>query len=41
MEELYAEDLELGQLTAVQEIVGAMAFDRNWAPRSCSACRHG
>jgi AcrR family transcriptional regulator len=27
MEELYAEDLELGQLTAVQEIVGAMAFD--------------
>jgi AcrR family transcriptional regulator len=28
MEELYAEDLQLGQLTAVQEIVGAMAFDR-------------
>jgi AcrR family transcriptional regulator len=28
MGELYAEDLELGQLTAVQEIVGAMAFDR-------------
>jgi AcrR family transcriptional regulator len=27
MEELYAEDLHLGQLTAVQEIVGAMAFD--------------
>jgi AcrR family transcriptional regulator len=27
MEELYAEDLNLGQLTAVQEIVGAMAFD--------------
>ena len=27
MEELYAEDLQLGQLTAVQEIVGAMAFD--------------
>jgi AcrR family transcriptional regulator len=27
MKELYAEDLELGQLTAVQEIVGAMAFD--------------
>ena len=27
MEELYAEDLRLGQLTAVQEIVGAMAFD--------------
>jgi AcrR family transcriptional regulator len=29
MVELYAEDLELGQLTAVQEIVGAMAFDRD------------
>ena len=28
MGELYAEDLQLGQLTAVQEIVGAMAFDR-------------
>lgn len=28
MSELYAEDLQLGQLTAVQEIVGAMAFDR-------------
>jgi AcrR family transcriptional regulator len=27
LEELYSEDLELGQLTAVQEIVGAMAFD--------------
>lgn len=27
LEDLYAEDLELGQLTAVQEIVGAMAFD--------------
>src|ERR1039457_3695012 len=27
MEELYSEDLRLGQLTAVQEIVGAMAFD--------------
>jgi AcrR family transcriptional regulator len=27
MEELYAEDLQLGQLAAVQEIVGAMAFD--------------
>jgi AcrR family transcriptional regulator len=27
MTELYAEDLQLGQLTAVQEIVGAMAFD--------------
>jgi AcrR family transcriptional regulator len=27
MEELYAEDVQLGQLTAVQEIVGAMAFD--------------
>lgn len=27
MSELYAEDLQLGQLTAVQEIVGAMAFD--------------
>lgn len=27
LEELYGEDLELGQLTAVQEIVGAMAFD--------------
>ncbi len=27
MEELYGEDLQLGQLTAVQEIVGAMAFD--------------
>jgi AcrR family transcriptional regulator len=27
MEELYDEDLQLGQLTAVQEIVGAMAFD--------------
>ncbi len=29
MRELYAEDLQLGQLTAVQEIVGAMAFDRD------------
>ncbi len=28
IEELYAEDLQLGQLTAVQEIIGAMAFDR-------------
>jgi AcrR family transcriptional regulator len=28
MEELYTEDIELGQLGAVQEIVGAMAFDR-------------
>jgi AcrR family transcriptional regulator len=27
MEELYAEDLSLGHLTAVQEIVAAMAFD--------------
>jgi AcrR family transcriptional regulator len=27
MSELYTEDLRLGQLTAVQEIVGAMAFD--------------
>jgi AcrR family transcriptional regulator len=27
MDELYAEDVQLGQLTAVQEIVGAMAFD--------------
>src|ERR1039457_1567105 len=27
MEELYSEDLRLGQLPAVQEIVGAMAFD--------------
>jgi len=27
LDELYGEDLELGQLTAVQEIVGAMAFD--------------
>jgi AcrR family transcriptional regulator len=27
MEELYAEDLRLGHLTAVQEIVAAMAFD--------------
>ncbi len=27
LEELYSEDLQLGQLTAVQEIVGAMAFD--------------
>lgn len=27
MEELYEEDLRLGQLTAVQEIVGAMAFN--------------
>jgi AcrR family transcriptional regulator len=27
LEELYGEDVELGQLTAVQEIVGAMAFD--------------
>ena len=27
MEELYGEDLQLGQLTAVQEIVEAMAFD--------------
>jgi hypothetical protein len=28
MEELYAEDQRLGYLTAVQEIVGALAFDR-------------
>ena len=27
LQELYREDLQLGQLTAVQEIVGAMAFD--------------
>ena len=27
MKELYAEDVQLGQLTAVQEIVGALAFD--------------
>lgn len=27
LEELYREDLQLGQLTAVQEIVAAMAFD--------------
>jgi hypothetical protein len=27
MEDLYAEDLRLGQLTAVQEIVAGMAFD--------------
>ncbi len=32
MEELYSEDLELGQLTAVQEIVGAMAFDPQLGP---------
>ena len=32
MEELYAEDLHLGQLTAVQEIVGAMAFDAELGP---------
>jgi AcrR family transcriptional regulator len=32
MEELYAEDLDLGQLTAVQEIVGAMAFDPRLGP---------
>jgi len=27
MQELYAEDLDIGQLTAVQEVVAAMAFD--------------
>jgi AcrR family transcriptional regulator len=32
MEELYAEDLELGRLTAVQEVVGAMAFDPELGP---------
>lgn len=32
MEELYTEDLQLGQLTAVQEIVGAMAFDARLGP---------
>jgi AcrR family transcriptional regulator len=32
MEELYSEDLQLGQLTAVQEIVGAMAFDSQLGP---------
>ncbi len=32
LEELYAEDLQLGQLTAVQEIVGAMAFNPELGP---------
>lgn len=32
LEELYSEDLQLGQLTAVQEIVGAMAFDPQLGP---------
>jgi AcrR family transcriptional regulator len=32
LEELYLEDLELGQLTAVQEIVAAMAFDPQLGP---------
>ena len=32
LEELYGEDLQLGQLTAVQEIVGAMAFDPQLGP---------
>ncbi|MBJ7593436.1 MAG: TetR/AcrR family transcriptional regulator [Candidatus Dormibacteraeota bacterium] len=36
MEELYGEDLELGQLTAVQEIVGAMAFDPALGPEIVS-----
>ncbi len=36
MEELYGEDLQLGQLTAVQEIVGAMAFDPDLGPEIVS-----
>ncbi|MEO8897881.1 MAG: TetR/AcrR family transcriptional regulator [Candidatus Dormibacter sp.] len=32
LEELYGEDLQLGQLTAVQEIVGAMAFNPELGP---------
>ena len=32
LEELYSEDLQLGELTAVQEIVGAMAFDPQLGP---------
>ena len=36
MEELYGEDLQLGQLTAVQEIVGAMAFDPQLGPEIAS-----
>jgi AcrR family transcriptional regulator len=36
LEELYGEDLELGQLTAVQEIVGAMAFDPQLGPEIAS-----
>jgi AcrR family transcriptional regulator len=32
LDELYSEDLQLGQLTAVQEIVGAMAFDPQLGP---------
>jgi AcrR family transcriptional regulator len=32
LEELYAEDLQLGQLTVVQEIVGALAFDAQLGP---------
>jgi AcrR family transcriptional regulator len=36
LEELYDEDLELGQLTAVQEIVGAMAFDAQLGPEIAS-----
>jgi AcrR family transcriptional regulator len=32
MKELYAEDLALGQLTAVQEIVGTLAFDPELGP---------
>jgi AcrR family transcriptional regulator len=36
LEELYGEDLQLGQLTAVQEIVGAMAFDPQLGPEILS-----
>lgn len=36
LEELYGEDLELGQFTAVQEIVGAMAFDPELGPEIVS-----
>jgi AcrR family transcriptional regulator len=36
LEELYDEDLQLGQLTAVQEIVGAMAFDPELGPEIAS-----
>jgi AcrR family transcriptional regulator len=36
LEELYGEDLQLGQLTAVQEIVGAIAFDPELGPEIAS-----